>query len=80
MNPCPHCGRLYTMRVVWDDSNRAGEPFRIHEIEDHDCPKFRVEPPLLPFDPTFRVRPDTPDDKMAALGRYREWLDSEFGR
>jgi hypothetical protein len=70
--PCPHCGRLYTVRIVWVPGVEEDTAIKTHEVDDHACVAFRTEPPLLPFDPTFRVIPDRSEDDIAyAMHRYR---------
>jgi hypothetical protein len=50
-------------------------PIKIHDTEEHDCPSFRTEPPLLPFDPAFKVNPSRDEADMArSLDRYRRAL------
>ena len=42
---------------------------------DHQCPEFRVEPPLMDVDPMFRVIPKrTTEEIEEALSRYRTYI------
>ncbi len=70
--PCPHCGRLYSMTLEAVRGVEKGSVVKVHHIEDHVCPSFRTEPPLLPFDPAFQVVPDRDADSIAySMHRYQ---------
>lgn len=43
-NPCPYCGRLYTMAYRAERGVKEGSYIKVRDIEDHDCPSFRWEP------------------------------------
>ncbi len=74
-DPCPYCGRIYTATTRWQESNRANEPMKVRDIDDHDCPSFRTEEPLPSIDPSFQVIPSRTDaEKAEALDRYRKSL------
>jgi hypothetical protein len=42
--PCPYCGRLYTMKYGAAAGVADGSVITVRDIEDHDCPSFRQEP------------------------------------
>ena len=43
-NPCPYCGRLYSMAFRAERGVKEGSYIKCRSIEDHDCPSFRQEP------------------------------------
>ena len=63
---CVYCGLLYAV-----DS---------FSIEPHPCPQFRVEPPLPPIDPDFKVIPDNVPNSADGMTRYRRYLASHFSK
>ncbi len=71
--PCHYCGRLFTVTTRLERGvEEESLPIRVHDIEDHDCAGWPSFPPLLPFDPDFKVIPSRDEAEMAyALGRYR---------
>ncbi len=69
-DPCRYCGRLYTSRTRWVKGVEKGQPVRIRDTEDHDCPAFPVT--VLPPVVGFQVIPTRSDDDLAySLNRYR---------
>ena len=43
-NPCPYCGRLYSMAYMAARGVKEGSYIKVRDIQDHDCPAFRREP------------------------------------
>jgi hypothetical protein len=71
-DPCPHCGRPYTVVTRWVRTNDPERPSKVRDVDDHACPSFRTEGPLSPLEQGFTVIPSrTPADLAEAMRRYR---------
>jgi hypothetical protein len=45
-------------------------------IDQHVCPMFRVEPPLPPADPTFKIVPEGMRNNPEALERWKRYVNN----
>lgn len=67
--PCPYCGTPYVTRTHLDAFTRQ----LLHEIDDHECPRWAPKPALdpEPTDTSFiREARNSPE----GLAAYRDYL------
>ena len=72
-NPCPYCGRSYSMAYRAALGVSEGTHIRIRDIEDHDCPAFRQEPTtdtVIPFVASIADHRNT----VYGMERYRRGI------